>query len=50
MGMRRRSAGLLTTAECIIIEGLGIVLVENVGCNVRGLVEDHLLRRGEEAP
>ena len=41
--------GLLTTANCLIVERLGIVLVEDVGGNVGGLVEDHLLRRGEKA-
>jgi len=40
---------LLTTADCLIVERLGIVLVEDVRGNVRGLVEDHLSRRGEKA-
>ena len=34
----------LTTANCLIVERLGIVLVKDVGGNVGGLVEDHLVR------
>ena len=39
--------GLLTSADCLKVERLGIVLVEDVGGNVGGLVEDHLFIRGE---
>jgi len=43
--MRGGLIGLLTTANCLIVERLGIVLVKDVGGNVGGLVEDHLLKR-----
>ena len=42
-------AGLLTPADCLKVERLGIILVEDVGGNVRGLVEDHLVIRGDNA-
>jgi len=47
--MQARRVGLLTTADCLRVKSLGIVLVEDVGGNVGGLVEDHLLGGGEEA-
>ena len=46
-----RGVGLLTTAYRLKVKRLGIVLVEDVGGNVGGVVEDHLFRnrRGEKA-
>ena len=43
--MRGGWTGLLTTTDCLEVKRLGIVLVKDVGGNVGGLVEDHLLRR-----
>lgn len=37
---------MLTTAECLGVERLDIVLVEDVGGNIGSLVKGHLLRQG----
>lgn len=42
-------AGLLTAADCLVVKRLGIVLVEDVGGNVGGVVGDHFVRRGSKA-